>query len=455
MNQNFCDRYPDLCNNSRFILGGPNDNARQHNINPFEPPIIKNSLGLTRPKKEDKTKDKITETSNSLIGKLKTHRVGELTDEFPPILEDYMRGIYKRNVRGFETELEGKKFNISINKTTKEMRINFEGASPTDDNVMRILKNKKIIGPDVEEERAILKALNLKNGKATLDGIDYEVKLIGHSYGGYKARLYGAETNSPSEIFNGHIMPYNTFPKTEAQANMHTILTDPTDLKFLENLPNNVSHTYYQPLTPESVETSKAVNGVVSEPSFMDPHRATAWEDLDRETQESLIADIKTKWPEFGIGIVALAPSIYEASTNPDYDPSSDPMLGSINSLVGENTDPDYQWSDLNPPTGSFDYIIWRTLHPLTEAIASPTNEMKAKEHAEEIINSENNKYYTGPLETFTYKGEDYNYKNINGSVMWLPLEGTSIPDEVINAYRDQPLENAADDPNLIYEEPF
>ena len=452
----FCQRYPQMCLEQQHYdyiksLGSLRHPDRTPNKNVIPNKYVNDGKG------NSSTKDKVKLATDSIIEKLKTRRVGKLTNSFPPKLEELMRGVSGRPVKGWALELEGQEFNIYINETLKQMRINFRGARGSP-NVINIIKNKPIHGTDVTQEREILKELQLKNGKAEIDGVEYSVTLVGHSYGGYKARLYGAETNTPAEIFGGHIMPYNKFPKTEAKVNYHTIINDPVDFKFLEKLDSNVSHTYYQPLTAESQVLSAQIVGASTEPSILNSHYAKAWEDLDRETQFSIIADLKTKYPELGIGIVALAPSIYASATDPNYDPKTDPLLGGATELgfLGVNIDPNYEWSDISPPTGGLDWLIWKSLHPLTEAIASPSNPMKALEKDQNIEKIANKNDV--PVSTFTYNGEEYYYKkDTDNKTIWFSVNGVPLSQEIKDAYEHQESAPPPDesDPNAFVEIPF
>ena len=429
----FCHNHPQLCLDQQKY-----EYLKQFNNGRIAHPGIQRHSGVQAHPGVKKKINPGALATKVLINTLKTQRVGKVSSEFPKKLENLVRGISDRPVKGFETIFEGKQFNMSLNPKTKEMRINFKGASPGEPNVPRIIKNQKIYGPDVTEEREFLKALGLKNGKAEFEGVDYNVTLVGHSYGGYKARLYGAETNTPAEVFNGHIMPWSTFPKTESPVNYHTIITDPVDFKFLERLDSNVTHTYYQPLTPDSTELSRKIVGSPSEgPSFMDPHYAIAWEDLDRETQSSIVEAIKTKYPEIGIAAIALAPSIYAAATDPNYNPQTDPLLGGVTELgpLGINLDPNYQWSDIAPPTGGLDWIIWKTLNPLAKAIASPTNPVQAETTAKDIETVGNLKDLS-KVQTFTYNGEEYYYRpDITGAPIWYSINGAPLSQDIKNAF--------------------
>jgi hypothetical protein len=436
MDPKFCHRYPELCEQQKLYdyisqfgngLSFPHAGVKKHTgVIPHTGRTKHPGIGSAG----------YSIANKRLISHLKSQRVGKLSKDFPSKLEDLMRGVGERNVSGFKTELKGEKFNVSINPKTKEMRINFQGAGENEANVMRIVKNQPISGTDVTEERQFLKDLGLKNGKATYEGVTYDVKLVGHSYGGYKARLYGAETNTPSEVFNGHIMPWNNFPKTEAPVRYHTIINDPTDFKFLERLDPNVSHTYYHPLTPESQALAKEIVGTSPEPSILDPHYAVAWEDLDRSTQNDIITAIKTKYPELGVGALALAPSIYAAATDPNYNPQTDPMLGNLNETgpLGVNLDPNYQWSDTAPPTGGLDWLIWKTLSPLAKSIASPTNPAQAEAESKRIEKL-GNQGDLAPVQTFTYNGDEYYYRGSTSAPVWYSVNGAPLSQDIKDAF--------------------
>jgi hypothetical protein len=351
----------------------------------------------------------------------------------------------KQDVPNYEEILAGKKFRVYTNDAEGKLRITFEGSKGTPEdinNVLNVIKNKKLVGKDIEEEEAFLAEL-FKNGskKVMFEGKEYsDIKMLGHSLGAFKARKYGAKYGVDSELLNAHIMPWNEFGRTAARTDMHTIITDPLDLKYLIQPTDKLSHTYYQPLESTELKFAKQRIGESSEPAFIDPHYDVSWQNLDRQDQSEIAELLKTKYPSIlantGIAALGIAGSIYEASTNKDYDPRTDPMLGGANEagVVGFNIDPDYQWGD-TAPSSPADWLIWKALQPITKAIASSSNPVQDLA-LDKKIEQESGTTLSSKLYTFTYKGDEYFYQKDNlGNPTWFSDNGAPLDQAVKDAY--------------------
>lgn len=453
----FCKAHPNACLENNIGRINPYNTLAQPSL--FPESITKErgafSRSQTSYKSNELGKDLRRLASSAVKGLTKSIRVGKLSKEKDlQELEDMMFLVSnKRDVEGYELIGEGKKFRVYTNPEEGKMRITFEGArgTPADNlNVKNVIKNKPIVGEDVKEEEAFLAEL-FKNGtkKIHFEGNDYtDIKLIGHSLGGYKARKYGAEYDVPVELLNAHVMPWNTFEETTAPVNFHTIITDPVDMKFLLQPKDNITHTYYQPLEANELAFARQRLGETAEPSVLDPHYDVSFQNLDREEQSAIAETIKTKYPEMigntVAGGLALAGSIYNASTDPNYDPRTDPMLGSAgeSGMIGLNLDPDYEWKDSAPPSGGFDWLIWKTLNPLAKEIASSSNPDQLQSLGEQI-EREAGSTLTSPLYTFEFQGEEYYYqKDSNGNPIWFS-EGGPLSQDIKDAYEAQRNEPA------------
>ena len=163
---------------------------------------------------------------------------------------------------------------------------------------------------------------------------------------------------------------------------------------------------------------------------------------------------MKTHYPEFGIGVVGIAGSIYNASTDPHYDPKTDPLLGSASELgmVGLNIDPNYEWSDKAPPSSGVDWLIWKALNPIAKSIASSSNPMQVEEMGKRI-EKESGSTLDSPLYNFSYNGDKYYYqKDSSGNPIWF-TEGEPMRQDVKDAYqqaeqRDQQRQQEVEDIN-------
>lgn len=409
---------------------------------------VKNSKFNVPPKKKE---SEVIEAlkDNLPLQNLKYRKVGKVATKDDAKLQELQDNMFlisgKQDVPGYEEILAGKKFRVYTNDAEGKLRITFEGAKGTAEdtkNVLNVIKNKKLVGKDIEEEEAFLAEL-FKNGskKVIFEGKEYtDIKMLGHSLGGFKARKYGAKYGVDSELLNAHIMPWNKFEATAARTDMHTIITDPLDLKYLIQPTDKLSHTYYQPLESSELKFAKQRIGESSEPTFIDPHYDVSWQNLDREDQSEIAELLKTKYPSIlantGIAALGIAGSIYEAATNKDYDPRTDPMLGGANEagVVGFNIDPDYQWGD-TAPSSPADWLIWKALQPLVKNIASSSNPDQDLALGKKI-EEESGTTLSSKLYTFDYKGEEYFYqKDTLGNPTWFSDNGAPLDQAVKDAY--------------------
>jgi hypothetical protein len=112
-------------------------------------------------------------------------------------------------------------------------------------------------------------------------------------------------------------------------------------------------------------------------------------------------------------------------------------MLGAANDGGIFNLDPDYQWGD-TAPTGPADWLIWKGLQPLVNAIASPSNPDVALKNAE-AFEKAGGSTLSSELFTFNYNGEDYYYqKDANGNPTWFSDNGAPLSQDVKDAYNSQ-----------------
>jgi len=458
-----CRLFPENCFtyngqlNSKIVANPIQSQPRSENSGQRLNPTTAKFVPKSKFNPATKPKEKSTINPFSLIGdakpfqSLKYRNVAKVAKNSDPRLKQLQDDMFlisgAKDVDGYETVIEGQKFKLHVNPEEQKMRITFEGAQGTPEdtlNVLNIVKNKKLVGKDVEEEEAFLAEL-FKNGTKSVefDGVVYnDIKMLGHSLGGFKARKYGAKYNIDSELLNAHIMPWNKFESTTAQTNMHTIVTDPLDFKYLIQPTDSLTHTYYQPLQPDELEFAKNRIGDTREPSIIDPHYSVSFQDLDREDQSELTEIFKTRYPELfanaGIAALGIAGSIYEAANNKDYDPKTDPMLGAANEagIVGFNIDPDYQWGD-TAPSGPADYLIWKSLQPFVKAVASPTNPDLALKN-DEALEKAGGSTLSSELYTFDFGGEEYYYeKDSSGSPIWFSDDGKPLSQDVKNAYNE------------------
>jgi hypothetical protein len=360
------------------------------------------------------------------VGKVATNDDPKLAD-----LQDSMDLISGKETNGYEELFNGKKFRVYTKD--QNLRITFEGSKGTPEdtkNVLNVVKNKPLEGEDIQEETEFLDDLLGETSVPNINGVDYtDVKFLGHSLGGYKARSYGAKYDVDSEILNGHIMPWNKFEATTAKADMHTIITDPLDLKYLIQPKGNLTHTYYQPLVRNQ------------ETTFITPHYGESWNNLPRQEQTEIAEIFKTEYPSLfanaGIASLSVAGSIYSASNDRNYNPTNDPMLGSATEagIVGLNIDPDYQWGD-EAPTSEADYIIWKSLQPIVKATASKSNPVQAAQ-ADKRIEAAAGSNVSGSVNTFTYKGKEYYYtKDSSGAPEWYSESGSGpLSQDIKDAY--------------------
>jgi len=463
--QNFCERHPNACLERTTISGNYAYNtmaqpgiAPDYHRGSFNKPILTKSVTKSESLKALGLLG--TKTATNYLKTIRVARVAKNDDPKMKDLEDTMFLISgKKEVPGYRFEMEGHKFAVYTNPEERKLRITFEGARGTKEdfkNVLNVIKNKPLEGEDVKQEEAFLANL-FQNGTKKIhidDEVYDDIKFLGHSLGGYKARYYGAKYNIDSELLNAHIMPWNTFPETTAKVNMHTIINDPVDMKFSIQPSENITHTYYQPLTKESTVFARQRLGEPENSSFLDPHYDISWQNLSREEQSGLTQAMKTHYPEFGIGVVGIAGSIYNASTDPHYDPKTDPLLGSASELgmVGLNIDPNYEWSDKAPPSSGVDWLIWKALNPIAKSIASSSNPMQVEEMGKRI-EKESGSTLDSPLYNFSYNGDKYYYqKDSSGNPIWF-TEGEPMRQDVKDAYqqaeqRDQQRQQEVEDIN-------
>jgi len=227
-------------------------------------------------------------------------KTASLSKEPPPkILQDYMRGINGKvdASSGFKVIAKGHKYSIIGNPETGELRINLEGAGPNDfGNVGRVALGIRARGQDVAQEKEVFDELFktnhynvVKEGARVksimIDGDTFtDIKFLGHSYGGHKARVYSERYGIPGVGLNVHETPLTRYKESKVPFEYHTILTDPTDFKFLETLPENVSHTYYEPLSRVDLEfAGTTAYGLTPEDAVsLGQHRAQAFETQER-----------------------------------------------------------------------------------------------------------------------------------------------------------------------------
>jgi len=460
INPEFCRLYPERCiyngrlntnifisENSAVIPRSTKQNEGQ-SVKPTAPKTVINSK-FNAPILQNYKKPLLAPFEKFKVFSI-FRNVAEVSDSVPQYLTDYSKLVKGKETGGYIGLKGGPDSSFSVYTKGDELLVAFRGSTgSTEDtkNVFNVIKNKNLTGDSAKAEQEFLEDL-FKSGKANFLGKEYSnVKFVGHSLGGYKARKYGAKYDVDTELLNAHVLPYNSFEPTTAETNFHTIVTDPLDFKMLIQ-PSEatisegaINHTYYQPPTKKAY--AEAFGGEDSDPRFMEPHYAESFDNLPREIQNDLTESYKVTYPEmFGNTAVAglsLASSIYQAIHDPNYNPAFDPMLGSApeTGLIGLNIDPDYQWSDSAPPTGA-DWLIWKALQPLSKAIASPSNPDVALKNAEAFAEA-GGSTLSSELFTFNYNGEDYYYqKDAKGDPTWFSDNGAPLSQEIKDAYNSQ-----------------
>jgi hypothetical protein len=396
-------------------------------------------------------------------------RVANVSNSIPEYLTDYSKLVKGEETADYHLIHGGSESSFNVfekGPNRDELYIAFKGATGSDQdtkNVFNVIKNKSLEGPSVEAEKNYLDNL-FKSGEIE----NYKsVKFVGHSLGGYKARLYGAKYNVDTELLNAHILPYNSFEPTSAETNFHTIITDPLDFKMLiqpktaTEIEGAVNHTYYQPLTEEGYKS--AFGGSTSDSRFVEPHYAESWSNLPRETQNDLTESFKIKYPEMfantAVAGISIAGSIYQAIHDPNYNPATDPMLGGATEtgIVGFNIDPDYSWGS-TAPSGGFDWLIWKSLQPIVKATASESNPLQDLATAKriEVISGTDSSDIKGTtlsskLYTFNYAGQDYYYqKDDSGNPTWFAESGQVLSQDIKDAYFKTLTPSVVEDDSFI-----
>lgn len=490
MQNDFCKRFPWLCREEQkgptSSLGliipkkdnqfpeQPGPGIPKKPEQPYVPPsvprvvphpkVVKHSSVFSHQNIQQHLRKIPKKVINAVGQKIKnSFKVATLSKGMPKQITQLSRFIKGEKLPpGFEVILEGDRFKVIVNPDSGILRVAFQGAqgSPEENaNVTEIFTSvrPKLKGEQVQQEEEFLSEL-FKNGtkNVELDGHIYnDIKFIGHSLGGFKARQYGAEWGIDSEILNGHILPWNVFKPTDAQVNMHTIITDPGDFKGWMQPTENITHTYYQPPTQEEMTFAHTLAGEPVPPEGvlgsvgrgLEPHILTAWEDLDRDTQSSITEALKLNYPEFfantTVASLSIAGSIYQAATDPNYNPATDPGLGGATEFgnLGINLDTDYGWSDASPPSSGLDWLVWKSLSPLAKAIASPSNPDQALANAEGL-EAAGGSTLSSELYTFDYKGNEYYYqKDSQGKPIWFS-EGEPLSVDIKNAYFESTIVN-------------
>ena len=266
------------------------------------------------------------------------------------------------------TEPNSLGMNVLYQPQTKKALINFRGVSEEDpqhvkDNVFRDI----IRGRDAK----VRNSRNFRETDSMLEHIvpslekqGYSIQFNGHSYGGYKARYFGAKYNQPVELLNAHIFPWNKFPNTTKPINFHTIVNDPTNFKHIfGDLPRNERHWIY----PEA--------GSPNSGTLLSGHYISAFTGRERNftnLQKYLknVGYIKT-----ALGGLAVGGGIADIAQKKDPTQTiAQGLTGNLTEtgMLGYNIDPDYQWNDDNPPNFGMDWALYHTTKGITDLIGRP-----------------------------------------------------------------------------------
>ena len=249
------------------------------------------------------------------------------------------------------------------NSQSKKALINFRGISGKDPAHMKAnVFNHIIRGKDT----VVQNSKNFRETDAVLEHIipslqkeGYTIQMNGHSYGGYKARYFGAKYNQPAELLNAHIFPWNKFPRAKKTANFHTIVSDPTNFKHIyANVPKNENHFVY----PETQipKTKKLLSG----------HYVSAFTGKERTFSNLQKYLNNVGYLNTALGAAAVGGGIADMihKKNPT-DRISQGLTGNLTEtgMLGYNIDPDYQWSDEHPPNFGIDWALYHATKGLTE----------------------------------------------------------------------------------------
>ncbi len=228
---------------------------------------------------------------------------------------------------------------------------------------------------------------------------EYKIIMNGHSYGGYKARYFQGFLEreigrvSESHLLNAHIMPWNWFPKTSGKVNFHTVMNDPTNLKYaLPKVPGkNENHFIYPP--------NKGKQGI------MDPHLINNLDTAaERENPgflpgvpgSKLLAKLvgPAKKVAYGAGTAlaaaAMGLTVADYAATGNYQHLSAGLMSATGpGMAGLNVDPDRK---LDKNSTGFDYWIKKGL----DKTLVPALKSHERKSWDKLNNVTTKKYHTG-----------------------------------------------------------